>query len=416
MNRHRELFHKYISGGLGESAADELHELLVKAYFQAPGTLDSGEREYAEDLVIQLYSTGKLDANYGGLFKEAIMANTVLSGKYQVLRSLAEPSLTSKNKSSILLASSENPAAEEQEEEELSALLQEAIRKVHAESETGKLYTVVQNLSGKLVSFFKLWVPAGGIWQPGFRTVLVFASVLLLALFVWILGPRQNSNLLSILGNPDSIRKNQPVVIPGKEKDTINDKSTRPGSTDTGSSINTLKHKKQPEKSRLKSVPADGSLIKAEPLLLAYAGEIPASLDYTELRSETSDATDLFIEAAEKYNRKEYDSCILIMSGLIARKDFRSPDTLNELNFYLGIMNMSKGFDKPDRKFLKHALQSFSRVDQSSDYFVDSQWYSALTLLRLGNRSAGLDKLNSLITKGSKRSEEAGLLKTRISE
>ena len=68
-------------------------------------------------------------------------------------------------------------------------------------------------------------------------------------------------------------------------------------------------------------------------LLVSENYEPYPKFDYTILRAQTSDATDSFILAADFYNLKNYDSCILILNDLINRKPFSNVDTLKEIYF-----------------------------------------------------------------------------------
>ena len=420
MNPHRELFENYKKGVLEESRIGELHQYLIEQYFISPGELNRDEMEYTEDYIIEVFATGRLEEKYVKPLKLAISGNQTLSRKYRLLSELGNAREKAKNDKMSLLLSVENPEVEIKEEEQLAKILQEVIGKVHADKESGTVKAGLVNLIIKLKSFLLNLIPQLDIHQPRFRVALALASVAIVAIVVWISIHPGNKELISKNNASDSVR-NKTLITPdssqGKEiklQQRIQLEIRRPeyaasGSAKNGHVIKGKHARKNEETDR------SGALkIEMDPALLACAENIPASMEYEELRSMSSAANDLFVDAAIKYENKEYDSCLAVLKGLLKENYFKSPDTLNEINFYMGITYLKKGFNIRNQKLLKMSIQSFGRIEPPSSYFNDSRWYSALVTMRLGNITKGMQILDSLLQLNYLRSGEVKTLRDKM--
>ena len=149
-------------------------------------------------------------------------------------------------------------------------------------------------------------------------------------------------------------------------------------------------------------------------VLLACADDIPSEIEYMELRSATSTAQELFISAAKKYESGDFDNSAILLKGLLKSKEFKSPDTLSEINFFLGIIHMKKGFRNNNSKSFKLAVKYLNAVDPGTRYFNDALWYRALTELKLGNRTKGKSILETLLKNKYLRSGEVQKLRDMV--
>ena len=420
MNRHRALFEKHNKGELEGKRVEELHQYLVEIYFLSPRELNPAELEYTEDLVIELYLSEALEEKYARQFEEAISKNAVLKRKFHLLRNLGEANLGVKNNRISLLQDSEKTESDKKEEEQLSQILQEVIERVHSEKEAGQVKFKLENLLLRVKTIFEGLIPTTPIHQPQLRIALVFASILIIAGIVWVTIKPESEKLITEQTKVDSA-KNDPLINTDSSKrkgietpQRIPSEIQKPAYALT----DTHKNKQIPKEQYAQQHKEPDTLYRLykelDQALLACAEDIPASIEYVELRSLTSAANDLFINAAHKYENKEYDSCIIIMKGLLSAKCFRSPDSINEINFYLGVSYFAKGFYKPSQKTLKLALQSFGRIAQNSPFFNDSKWYSALAIIRMGDTTKGLRILDSLLQKNYVRSGEVKTLRDRM--
>jgi len=95
-------------------------------------------------------------------------------------------------------------------------------------------------------------------------------------------------------------------------------------------------------------------------------------------------------------------------------KEFKSPDTLSEINFFLGIIHMKKGFQNNNSKSFKLAVKYLNAVDPGTRYFNDALWYRALTELKLGNRTKGKSILETLLKNKYLRSGEVQKLRDMV--
>ena len=416
MKPYNALFEKYRKGNLSESGIDELNHILVESYFLSPSELNLDELEYAEDLVIELYGRGKLEEKFAIQFKGALNTNKLLLGKFQLLRNLSEANEHARMSQMSRLLASGNTESEQEEEAQLAKILQEVIAKVHTEEETARVKSKIQIVISKIKNFIIDSIPSVIPEQPRLRTALAFASVIIIAGVVWVsIRPGDNQMISSNSGN-DSIQK-----YPSAQTDSNQLKETevkpeiiKPVYAYTDSARNKRLPKNQLAQQQKVVNTLDSAAIELDMALLAYADEIPSGIEYIELRSESTSANDLFINAAEKYNNQDYDGCALILKSLLKSNEFKSIDTLSEINYYLGIISMKKGFNTTNRKSLKQAVRYYTKVDKSSPYFNDSQWYSALSEIKLGNKTKGIQILNSLPENNYQRAVDVKLVKEKL--
>lgn len=398
MKPYKTLFEKYRKGILPESGIEELNHILVESYFLSPSELSKDELEYAEDLIIELYGSGKLEVKFANRFKESLNTNKMLSRKFHLLRNLNEANKSERMNQVSRLIASENAGSEQEEEAQLAEILHEVIEKVHSEIEAPLVNSKFQVFLLQIHEFFNKLIASLLPAQPQFRMALVFASVVIVAGIVWFsVKPGDNKMISRNSGNDTTLNNhlNQAdtnQIKPIELKPEIN----KPQYAHADSVRNKVLLKEQVAQIQKTDKMPDSASKELDMALLAYADEIPTSIEYIELRSESSSANDLFINAAEKYNNNDYDGCALILSSLLKRNEFNSIDTLSEINFYLGIISMKKGFSEPSRKSLKQAIHFYCKVDKSSTYFNDAQWYRALSEIKLGNRTKGMHILNSL--------------------
>ena len=416
MKPYNALFEKYRKGNLSESGTDELNQILVESYFLSPSDLNRDELEYAEDLVIELYGRGKLEEKFAIQFKDALNTNKLLSGKFHLLRNLSEANEYARMSQMSRLLASENNESEQEEEAQLAKILQEVIAKVHTEEETARVKSKIQIAISKIKNFIIDSIPSVIPDQPRLRTALAFASIIIIAGVVWVSIRPGDNQLISRNSGNDSIRKYPLVQTDSNQliETEVKHEINKPAYAYTDSARNKRLPKNLLAQQQKMDVTRDSVAMELDMALLAYADEIPSGIEYIELRSESSSANDLFIIAAEKYNNKDYDGCALILNGLLKSNEFKSIDTLSEINYYLGIISMKNGFAPTNRKSLKQAIRFYAKVDKSSPYFNDSQWYSALSEIKLGNKTKGIQILNSLPENNSQRADDVKLVKGKL--
>lgn len=414
MKPYKALFEKYKEGRLPESEIEELNHILVDSYFLYPSELSKDELEYTEDMIIEMYVCSKLEVKSANRFKELLKTNKMLSRKFNLLRNLSEANKRM-NQASRLIAS-EKAETEQEEEIELAKILHEVIEKVHSENDTSLVNSKLQIFLSQINKLFNTLVTYTLPAQPRLRTALVFASVVIIAGIVWVSVNPKDKKLISSNSDRDTSQNNFSKQADTNliKADEVKHEINKPQYAHSDSVSNNLLIKDQVAHIQKADRMSDSASRELEMALLAYAEEIPNSIDYIELRSESSTANDLFIEAAEKYNNKNYDDCEIILSGLLKTNEFKSIDTLSEINFYLGVISMKNGFDEPNRKFLKQSIRYFSKVDKSSSYFNDARWYTALSEIRLGNKTNGLFILNSLPENHFQRAADVILIKEKL--
>lgn len=420
MNNYRELFEKYSSGKLEDSKVEELHHHLVELYFLSPEVFNRPEFEYTEDLVIEMYSTGELEEKYAQRFRKAIENNKILSRKYHLLKDLGEAREKVKN-TQIIQLNAENPELDQKEEEQLSKILQEVIEKVHAEQDASLVKNKFVILLKSTKAIFKQLIPSVIFDYPHLKTALVFASIILIAGIIWISIKPESEKMVTEKISSDS-GNNKGIVADTGKGNVIKTPQEIPPVIQKpeyarADSIKNLHTPKLQYAHKVKEIDTlENQTSELDQALLAYADDIPAGMEYMEMRSLSSWIDELYIQAAKSYENKQYDSCISIFGKLLRGNYIKSPDTLNTIRFYMGISYIAKGFQKPDRQILKLARKSFGNVDKNSLFFNDSRWYSALVMIRLGNKAQGIRILDSLVQTNYLRSGEVKLLRDKLTE
>ncbi|NVO19569.1 MAG: hypothetical protein HXX13_07705 [Bacteroidetes bacterium] len=398
MKRHRLLFEKHQQGTLDENGIKILDQLLVDMYFRQQDELSPAEIEYAEDLIIELISAGGLKEEYAESFRITLSNNSSLTRKFRLLEEVKSGTEKARDQQIFQLISNENPELEKQEEEQLSRIVREAIEKVHKEEETQTAGSFLGKVLNGLGSYLDNLLPG----VPNLRPVLAIAGILLIAAIFWISVKPGQKPMISKVNPKDTVSgqaKNDRDSIKGKSRELIKVQPSLLKDKQLAN-IDSAKifHRKTKvlHKNRLKIKPSVSSP-ELDRTLLALADDVPSELDYTEVRSETSEGYDLFVDAADKYNKKDYNGTILLMNKLVRGRYFTSGDTLNTLYFYLGNSYLTKGFEKPAAKLLKSALANYSKVSENSIYYKDARWYSALVFVKLGEKNKGLKILDSLL-------------------
>lgn len=391
MKIHRDLFERYSKSALEEAGVDELNRLLIGIYFSSKEELNQDELEYTEDLLFDLYVNNQLEEKYSEQFKDKISKDRSLQKKYSLFRSLDEASDSLKSEKQRLMLNSDVPDKEKKEEEQLDKILQEVIEKVHAEKEAQATNPWMENLAEKLKSFFNSLVSFN---QPQVKLAMVFASLTLLVVIVWVTVKPGKESMTAVNINKDTLNNNQIATIDTteiKKPDIQMSRIEEMEIEQTHQYANADSMNRKREGDRRKKIIKE----TVEPLL-AYMKLLPP-FSYVLTRSITSSASDSFILAADNYNEKDYDSCILILNDLLKKNVFHDKDTLNEINFYLGCGYLAVAFEKNQDKKLKSAINSFANIDSSSVYYNDSRWYRALALIKRGKEEEGVRMLNSLL-------------------
>jgi hypothetical protein len=415
MKTHRELFEKYSKGALDEAGVEDLNRLLVGAYFGSKGDLNQEELEYTEDLIFELYTINKLEEQYHKQFKNNISKDDSLRKKYSLFRIIEEASGSLKNEKQRLMLNSDVPEKEKKEEEQLEKILQEVIEKVHAEKEApAAVNPWIENLTERLNSFFNSLIPQINFNQPQVKLAMVFASVVLLAVIVWVSVDPGKGLMTADNFNKDSLNINQIAKIDTTEikKPDLNIQGQEAADLDNRKLMayqDSVSRQKEFERKEL------GKQQRTEKLLLAYAEPVPR-FKYVLTRSLTSTATDLFILAANKYNEKDYDSCILILSDLISKKSFNNRDTISKINFFLGNCYFAKGFQLNSENYLKKSLHSFKKIDSQTDYYIPAKRYQAFALMKMNKRSEAIPLLDSIIKANYGNIEQTKMIRDSLQD
>ena len=364
MKTFRKLFETHNKGMLDETGINELHRSLLHCYFHSKADLNEDELEYAEDLVFQLYAEKKLDEPYNQMFKTFMERDAVLGKKYYFQRDLLEAHNARRGEQ---LKNMLHPDVDEEAEEaKLREVLQEVFQKVHAEKETTMVKGVTDNFITLVKQFFQEFASAIQFNKPRLQWATAIASMVIIVGFGWFLFKPGNPEMLVGDSLKQPVKNDQHFVLeqPPVQKDE--------------KAINEEIH------SRVND-------------LLAAVFTFATKFDYSMTRGETTVATDSFILAADKYNQKKYDSCRLILKGLLQRNSFSNADTISEINYYLGNCYIITGMNKNNNDLIKLALQSFQRIGPQSHLFRQAQWYSVFALAKLGQTKDGLRLCDTLI-------------------
>jgi hypothetical protein len=422
MNQHKALFEKFKEGKLKEAGIEELHHSLLETYFFSVKELTSDEVEYTEDLIIELVATGKLTEKYVTPFQDAVAGDTMLNRKFHLLRDLIETRENIKNKQVSLLSNSENSVLDEKEEEDLAKILKESIEKVHAEHEAGQVKARTENLVLRLNNYFRELIPTIPIHQPQLRAALVFASVVLVAVVVWLSIRPEHKPLISGNSKQDTtinkryIKSDSSKLKTIKAPNTVPPEIRNPQYASVDSSKNSNLKKDQLPNSRHKIQNFKTTIPSNTQDLLAYV-DLPEDFEVYQTRSGSStDIDDAYIDAAQKYNDGLYEGCISGLNRLLDGKYFSNADTLNEIFYYLGNSYMAKALKKSDSKMFKLSLESYSKIDPSSSYYNDACWFSAWALLKTGKKRECISILDSLLKKGFQKSGKVKRLRDSLNE
>lgn len=367
MNTIGELFEQHQRGALDEAGAATLHRLLISAYFHTGETLKGDELEYTEDLVFELYAENSLEEPFTSQFSDLLQTDAGLAKRYRFQKDLA--SALHAGNASRLMPVADAQAEDEREEAQLKNVLQEVFKKVHAEKESSP---VKEALYGLYNSMKDVWMEFFGsiqFNQPRVRLVMVMASFALVALFAWLLL-RQGSG---------------DYMADKKEKPTIN--TEQPPVTEPGPKAETDELLKEAAKKRINQ-------------LVAALFKHASPFDVYTTRGETTAAADSFLLASGKYNLnrpREFDNCIIILNDLLKRKSFTDPDTLAEINFYLGNCYLRRGISTQNDALITKSLRAFSQIGSQSDHYLSSKWYSVFANAQLGRTGESLRLCDTLL-------------------
>lgn len=445
MKEHRGLFGQYIRGMLDEAGIEELHQLLLEAYFTNVNKLNQEEREYTEDLVFELFAKNELNEEHADHIRRLIRDDKKLQKRYYILKNLVNPVKSSDSPSRRLKAESEK--TEEQEEEELKLVLEEVLEQAHATEGSPAMDRLTSIISG-ITNFFNLLIrpfvvlkPQGDdrqlapvyVLRPQVKVAFAMASLAGLAVIVWFaLTPRSGGvltadnalqdttgtmeNLLPDTGNvkitPTEIRQSDPGNIL-QEQLAKSDQSSKEGVIRVGE-IEMPQLAKQNEAE-------ETSIAGAFDGLLASLYE-PPDFNYNLARGEIPDAVEQFVSAADRFNgmkdgqrvERDFDASIAILTGLIERKAFRDQDTIDQLRFYLGSSYLATGMKEGNKEMIERSLDEFSQIQEASSYADDRAWYSALACLKLGRLEESLNYCNILIQNNSREFIDAHSLRDSI--
>jgi len=421
MEPHRELFNRYERGELDESSVTELHRLLAEKYFNSPADLGPEEMAYTEDFILEAFANGSLDEKYQPLFEEMLRNQSSLYRKYSLFTGLGMAAGNKQSEHLLHLAGSKSPETEEQEEEQLTSILQEVIEKVHSGNEESSTVRMKQWIS-RIASRISNLLPPQPEGQPLLRPALLIAAVAIVAFAVWIAvkpGPQQQlswTNPSDTASNKEQLPRDSARHAPVPVQRLVPPDIRHPNLAHSDS---ILKKEEIPEKQYAHRVTKADTIereLKAlDRELLACADDIPSTMEYMELRSVSSEANGLFIEAARKYNARDLDGCILILNQLIRDQAFKDQDTLDKIRYYLGNSYLSKGFQPGGHKWLNAAVSAFQKVSKQSPHYNDSRWYEALALIKAGKTAEGKRILTDLLKAGYYRSGEVKSLNDRTS-
>ena len=393
MKPYKELFEQYKKGILADDKISELNKLLIEIYFSSPEDLNREESDYTEDLIFELYAKRNLDKKYVQKFTDKIKKDKLLFKKFTLNKNLTEA--TKAGRAKRLQHKLEAETSDQNEEVELKEVLQEVIEKVHADKEATPAESVLENFLIRIKAFFKELIPPIDFGMPQVKLAMVAVSIFIIAYIVWISVDPEPKEQMADNVVSDTLKNEQIAVIDSAnmpeeiEQKQLAENEMKDSVKDFQiAETEAPKHKEEWEIIELDKQERMSNLIAAN-----Y--ETP-EFDYTLLRNQTSDANDLFISAADNYNEKDYDNCILILNDLLNRKAFKTDDILNEIHFYLGNCYLTKGLKEKRKDLLELSLGSFKEVD--AVYFQkEVKWYSVIALLELGRNEKSLKLIEELM-------------------
>jgi hypothetical protein len=363
MKSHRQLFELYLKGILPDEKITELNELLIQSYFHSSGELNQDELFYTEEYLMESYCGEKLEEPYHQMFREKIFADKALDKKYLLFLNLNVSKQAKIAGNS--LEYTDKTEDEDIEEEQLKSVLKEVFEKAHSEKETTGQLTQINRIIQLVKDFFEELISSFQLNQPQFRLVVAIASVTILIGLGW-------------------------VIFRPAEKKFIAENAVKPSPSPNDPLIN-LPNPTEKEAQMIR----ENAEEKIKDLIASFF-EHAAGFEYSVNRGETTSATDTFILAAELYNEKRYDSCMILLNELLSRNELKDPDTLNEINFFLGNCHLILGRKQNSKKQMRLAIHSFEKIDSQSQYFLSSKWYSVFAYATLGNIAESSRILDSL--------------------
>ncbi|MFH1118908.1 MAG: hypothetical protein V1775_03740 [Bacteroidota bacterium] len=405
MKPFRTLFEEYKLGLLNDSGIETLHQALVGLYFNNPDELNQEEFDYVEDLILESYLKHQLEAKYIDIIQSKLADDQIFKRKFNLYGKLEE-GFKPTTKAFTLNPKTDIPVGEPDKEPALEKVLQGIIEKVHAEEDSVPEKEKSENVLNRIIYFFTELKQSINIHQLRLQPVLVFASVLFLAGIIWIYFQPEKTEMTAENIVMDS-SKSISLKNPESEKLRINNEKKEFQDKVNKSPVTDRKQKKVIKKSVL---PVESEA------LLAYA-ELPDNFEVYLTRSgSSSEIKDMYLTAAERYDLKDFDSCISILTNLYQLNFFKDKDTLNEMNFYLGNCYLANSFRKSDSEMYLLALESYARIEANSNYYDHGRWYSALALIKLGKKTDGLRILESLFQKDYLRAGKVEELKGYLIE
>jgi hypothetical protein len=428
----RELFGNYKKGILEDNRIEELHRLLIDVYFSDREKLNQEEKEYTEDLIFELYAKNELIEEYAQKFGALIEKDKSLNRKFLNLVYLVNSTKPGRDKRRRMAL--ESGQTDEKEEEELKAVLQEVLENAHAEEEASVLKDMIRKAVINVNNFFSQLTLPDIRLQPRVRYALNAMSQAAVLVFM-VTTMDNNPEMLS--GNKAKIAIQNCIQYqansPGNSQVTFMKKDI--AKLGKSSQVETVQNdQKVPAVNRKMDLNESSQMAQKNKssgstqtnvydglLASMYA---PPGFEYSLSRGETTTATDLFVLAADKYKgmkddvkvSKDYDSCIIILQGLLNDRAFKDKDTLNEIRFFLGSSYLKTGIDRDNGENIEKALAEFKMIDPQNEYYLASKWYCALAYLKLGKTDESLRLCDTLIGLNDMRYIKAEALRDSINE
>lgn len=405
---YKTLFDAFKRGLLEDDGIEELNHLLIDTFFHSTSELNSEELEYTEDLVIEQYSNNLLEMKYLEQFEQKISKDIHFREKFSLLNNLNIAIDNSKNEKLDLLLNSEIPEGIEKEEKQLENILKEVIKKVHSEEESKSLITRIRIIFEDFNTYLGTKLSSRSLNQPQIK--LAFAAFSVLA----IIGIVRFSVNISEERMQDELITGSNKISTPPPSNYANSSTNERVNTELSESFklpkessksNENEEKEEDILSDLTNEPRTNQVLEVVNIyrLITTIFKPVASFDYLLSRGELNHAQNSYVIAAEMYNIQNYDSCISILSKLLNYNSFEMRDTINEMNFYLGICYLSKGIKKENNDIVKLSILAFERVDNQSLFFLQSKWYSSLGYALINNFEKSKSIIDSLLIIGDLR-------------
>jgi hypothetical protein len=420
------LFAKYKEGRLEDGRIEEMHRQLTWAFFNERDTMDIEEREYSEDLVLELMARGELDEEFAMKCREWVKGDRRLGRKLYLYKNLQDSAHHRKEERAKQAAS--QGVTDEQEEEDLRVVLEQVLEKAHAEEESETSPAWTDSMAARTKSFLHSLIAPLFVLQPQddrqLAPAYVFKPRVKMALvLVSLTGFFTYATWYTIIKVPQKFTADKIKEI--KKTGSGLDKADTTKALQEPDIFNVEEQKVIPQDfiaQNEQNAPFEDKVKRSEPLpelaqtesekedsrILLASMYAPPEFEYLLSRGEISDAARLFILAADKYNgeyvRQDYDSCIIILNNLLEQNAFGDKDTINEMQYFLGHSYMALGIKQNSESYLLEALRSFGKIDRKDRYYDDAKEYSLLVNTILGQPESGLeinnfpDKMNFLET------------------